>query len=190
MSEDDKSDDLLHIATGISTDQAKFLRRTCPSCGRDFKTDINQAQLQWAIAPAVQRIGPEIGLSLETNGESQDDNSEYLYCPYCEVRSAIAETFTEETVRYLRNILWREYVLPQINRVFSPLSDMGRSSGGLFSVTFEYNRGILPPRPLHGPELPDMKVIDFLCCGRKAKIAEHYDALAHCIYCGGRVVLI
>jgi hypothetical protein len=69
------------------------------------------------------------------------------------------------------------------------LEDMfpGRGhSGGMFSISLEFKAGRipLPPRPIHGPEPPDLTVIDFLCCGRKIKVADTWAGIEACVYCG------
>ena len=83
----------------------------------------------------------------------------------------------------------REVVLPMMRNAFSGLDDTG-SSGGFISVRFEYSRSMDPPRPFHGPEPPDMKIIKFLCCGKKAKVADNWYLIEGCIFCGTPVILI
>ena len=38
------------FAVSLKTDRDGFLRRCCPECGRDFKREINAADLQWELA--------------------------------------------------------------------------------------------------------------------------------------------
>ena len=101
---------------------------------------------------------------------------------------------TEETMTYLKRIVYREYVLPQLNRMFAGLADSfggSKRSGGLFSVSIEFNhsRAILPVRPIHGPEPSDMKIVTFLCCKKKIKLSEHWSDVPSCSFCGTRVLL-
>lgn len=183
------SEDNLRYGLSLSVDRDGFLRRTCPSCGRDFKTGIDRADLGSIIGPQIRRIEREIGapLSLETDEASEESIS----CPYCMFESGAAEMLPEETVRYLHRQLVREVVLPKVNQMFSAFGDGSHSrSGGLVSVSFEYSRSMLPPRPIHGPEPPDMKIVEFLCCGRKAKVARQRHQLKQCLYCKTPVALV
>ncbi|MDY6854522.1 MAG: hypothetical protein SWO11_07410 [Thermodesulfobacteriota bacterium] len=184
MDENGSSNNVL-ISLSLSMDKDRFLRRTCPSCGQDFKTETEEADIVWLLAPQIRRMGLEIGGVEEKN--SGHDN--YLYCPYCEQRSEATNTLTEETVNYTHRHLMREIVLPMTNKAFSGFNDLGKSTGGLFSINFEYSRGTLPPRPIHGPEPCDMIEVDFLCCGRKAKVIESWVSLKICIFCGKRIEL-
>ena len=155
-------------AASLKTDRDGFLRRCCPKCGRDFKTEINAADLQRELAAQCRRMGVEVG-------EESSVEPAQLRCPYCAHVAPPSEMHTEETVDYLKRLINREIVIPQLNRFTSDLEDKFSSrghSGGMFSISLEFNasRIALPPRPIHGPEPPDLIVIDFLCCGQKIKV--------------------
>lgn len=183
--EQDSSDSQLLFNVSISTDRDKFLRRTCPSCGRDFKTAANQADLAWALSTHSKRMGVEIGAT--SAGEEEDSAQQQLLCPYCLYSAEGSMMHTEETIEYLKRVVYRDYVLPMINRTFSGLEDsIGR--GGL--VSFEHNPTPIPPRPIHGPEPADMKIVDFLCCGKQMKIVDNWMDVSECIYCRAQVALI
>jgi uncharacterized Zn-finger protein len=175
----------VHIGLSLSMDKDSFLRRTCPSCGQDFKTETEVADIAWMLAPQIRRMGLEIGED-ETQNNSHDDN---LYCPYCGHQTEASNTFTEETVNYIHRHIMREIVLPMTNKAFSGFNGINKNTGGLISINFEYSRGTLPPRPIHGPEPCDMIEVDFLCCGRKAKVKEGWVSLSTCVFCGKRVEL-
>lgn len=181
----------VNFHVSLSTDRDGFLRRTCEACGRDFKTEIDPADLQWALSAQCQRMGLEVG------GEPESANviAETLRCPFCEHEAAGTEMHTPETVEYLRRIVYREYMLPQINKAFSGLEDtLGsqRSSGGFLSISlsFSHDRSLLPVRPMHGPEPADMKIVWFQCCGKRIKVPEGWSAIDVCSYCKAPVVLI
>lgn len=178
----------VRFAASIATDRDQFLRRTCPECGRDFKTEIDPSDLQWALATQCRRMGLEVG------GEDGDLGPSRIRCPYCAHEDSSAEMQTGETVEYLKRIVYREYVLPQMNQLFSGLEDSigsSGSSGGMFSISFEFkhNRAILPSRPFHGPEPADMKIINFTCCQKKIKVSESLMDIDLCSFCGQPVVL-
>ena len=137
-------------------------------------------------------MGLEIGAQ-----EMLSSQQESLRCPFCGHEAESSEMHTPETVEYLKRLVYRDYLLPVINQTFSGLEDSpgrpGRGSGrGLFtvSVTFQHNRVPLPPRPIHGPESPDMKVVEFLCCDRRIKVPEPWNAVEACTYCKSPVRLV
>ena len=182
-----QSDNKVYSLSFGSPDRDHFFRRTCPSCGRDFKTEIDESDLQWPVAPEIRRIGLDPGAKQE--GIETDPETEiYLHCPYCEHRAEVGNTLTEEHGRFLNRHLMREVLLRTVNDMFSGLENIGRRSGGL--VRFENHRSPQPPRPILGPDPPDMKIIEFLCCNRKAKVAERWYMVSKCIYCGSPVTLI
>lgn len=173
------------ISLSLSMDKDHFLRRTCPSCGQDFKTVTDEADIVWLMAPQIRRMGLEIG-GAETNGNEHEDR---LYCPYCGYSTELSKTLTEETTNYIHRHIMREIVLPMTNKAFSGFDDISRNTGGLISISFEHSRGTLPPRPIHGPEPSDMIEVEFLCCGQKAKVIEGWANLNVCIFCGTKVTL-
>jgi hypothetical protein len=194
--EPDSSDSQLQFNVSISTDRDKFLRRTCPSCGRDFKTSIDPADLAWALSAQIKRMGLEIGAV--PAGEGEDTPQLQLLCPYCHHGAEGSEMHTEETIEYLKRFVYRDYVVPMINKTFSDLEDsIGRGGGGgggggfiSVSMSFEHEPIPIPPRPMHGPEPADMKIVDFLCCGKQMKVADSWMDVSECIYCRTQVALI
>jgi len=190
--EQDSSDSKIQFNVSISTDRDKFLRRTCPSCGRDFKTAIDPADLAWALSTQIRRMGLEIGAVPDDEIEAPQHQ---LLCPYCQHSSKASEMHTKETIEYLKRFVYRDYVVPMINKTFSDLEDSigGGSRGGGFisvSVSFKHEPIPIPPRPIHGPEPADMQIVDFLCCGKQIKIADSWADVTECIYCRTRVALI
>jgi len=190
---DSPPEDQLQLSISFSTDRDGFWRRTCPSCGRDFKTDYEEANLASVLAPQFRRMEREIGVSPPGEGEGPTPPEGHFACPYFGDESPHGEMLTEEAVRYLHRLLMREIVIPRFNQAISRgLGGSGRSrdSGRLVSMTLEHHRSLRPCRPIHGPEPPDMKVVDFLCCGRKAKIEKRWYSLKKCIYCQTSITLI
>jgi len=183
--DEDETQNNVHLSLSLSMDKDRFLRRTCPSCGQDFKTETNEADIKWMLAPQIRRMGLEIGGD-ETQNNRHEDN---LHCPYCEHQTEASNTFTEETINYIHRHIMREIILPMTNKAFSGFNDLNKNTGGFISISFEYSKGNLPPRPIHGPEPCDMIEVDFLCCGRKAKVLESWISLSTCIFCGKRVEL-
>lgn len=185
----DDPDNHVQFAVSLRPDRDGFLRRSCPACGRDFKTEINTADLQWELAAQCRRMGVDVG------EEPNESEPAQLRCPYCAHVAAPSEMHTEETIAYLKRLVHREVVIPRLNRFTSDLEGMfpgGRHSGGLVSISLEFNRSriALPPRPIHGPEPPDLKVIDFLCCRKKIKVSDAWAGIDACVYCGTTIAVL
>jgi len=189
---EDSSDNKIQFEVSIATDRDQFLRRTCPSCGRDFKTVIDPADLAWALSAQIKRMGLDIG-AVPDGDEAATPNQ--LICPYCQHSAEANEMHTEETIEYLKRFVYRDYVVPMLNSTFSGLEDSiggGQSGGGFLSVSvsFKHEPMPIPPRPIHGPEPADMKIVDFLCCEKQIKVADTWVELDECIYCRTRVTLM
>lgn len=192
MEDESQTDDKVQFTLSISTDRDHFFRRTCPSCGRDFKTEIDPADLAWALGSQIRRVSLEIGVNLASLAEGLPPDN--LHCPYCQHLAEASEMHTEETIEYLKRFAYRDYILPMIDKMFSDLADSfgGSNSGGGFislSISFQHERSVLPPRPIHGPEPADMKIVEFLCCGRKIKVRDPWNDVSLCTYCGEPVTL-
>ena len=189
----DSSERQVQFSLEISTDRDRFLRRTCPSCARDFKTEIDPADLAWALNSQIQRVSEEVGVSPAEI--AQEGTPDELRCPYCQHTAEASDMHTEETIEYLKMFAYRDYAMPMIDRMLSDFGDsFGNRGGGggliSISISFEHQRRPVPPRPIHGPEPGDMKIINFLCCGKKIKVADRWGDVTLCIYCGTQVALI
>jgi len=189
-----EAEDVVRCQLTFNVDRDGFFRRTCPSCGRDFKTQVNEADLVASLQPAFRQIGLEIGAEL--SGEREEEAQEHLYCPYCEHYAESGDMLTQTLVSYFERYAMREYVLPVVNKMFSNAADAfggigrGSSKGSIsFEIIFEHHRSVLPPRPISGPEPPDMTIVELLCCGKRAKILDGWHDLRLCPYCGTRVLL-
>lgn len=195
MATEGEPEDTIRFHLTFSLDRDRFFRRSCPSCGRDFKTNVSEADLVTSLQPAFRQMGLEIGSASPESLKDIDQVSQYLFCPYCGHRAESADMLTQTFRSYLRRYAMREYILPQLNKMLSGFSDsfrnIGRgSSRGLISmkVSFEHNRALLPPRPICGPEPPDMITIDLLCCGEKVKILDSWHSSLVCPHCGETVL--
>jgi hypothetical protein len=188
----DSSENQVRFSISISTDRDSFLRRTCPSCGRDFKTEIDPTDLAWALSSQIQRMGIDIGAAPAGEERAAQD---FLLCPYCHHSAKASEIHTGETIEYLKHFAYREYVVPMLNKTFSELEDSlgGGNSGGGFisiSVNFKHEPIPVPPRPIHGPEPADMKIVEFLCCGKQIKVLDQCMDVNECVYCRTQVALL
>lgn len=186
-------DDSARFSITFALDKDEFLRRTCPSCGRDFKTQADPADLSSILQPAFRRIETEIGeISLATaEGES---NPLYLSCPYCNHRAESGDMLTERFQIYLKRFIIREYVLPKVNSMFSDFAEGLKSTSKSNSfIKIELKADFdktLPPRPISGPESPDMTKVEMLCCGRMIKVYDGWFGLEKCPFCETEVRII
>lgn len=183
--------DEIRFSMTYSLDRDKFFRRECPNCGRQFKTQADEDALVSSIRPIFREAGLDFG-ELDTN----DEDPPQLICPYCEQTAPSSEMLTSTFVRYIERYIYREYVYPMIHQILSGFSDKlnrssRRSSGGLisFEISSDYSRAIPPPRPISGPEPPDMTAVDMLCCGKSIKIMDAWYGLDRCPYCASQVIL-
>lgn len=176
-------DHLINLSFSLASD-GKYLRRTCPDCGLDFKTETSPEQYASMLNPAIQRVGREYGIDLATEGGSSDESSE-LHCPYCGSASPQQDTHTEETVSVIHRIAYREIIAPMVREMFSGMDDI---DGGMISISFSGGNTPLPPRPIHGPEPEDLCEVRYSCCRQGAKINAKWLGLVTCPYCGRRAV--
>jgi hypothetical protein len=190
VSDSDDDSKTVSLSVSIGTDRDGFLRRECVSCGREFKTEIDASDLTWALAAECERAGLEVGMTA-----ADDELAPRLRCPFCGHDAPGTEMHTPETVDYMKRLVYREYVVPMLNQFTADLEkSFGRRgrSGGLFSISMEFkgSHEISPVRPMHGPESPDMKIIQFLCCGKRIKLPEAWWDVETCPYCGRGVLIV
>ena len=178
----------------FSIDRKGFFRRTCPSCGRDFKTQVSDADFASSLQPTITRLEAEIGERFQP--ETHQTVTEYLYCPYCQHHAEASEMLTETFSAYLKRQLMREYVLPKGYQALKDAVDLFQGlnqnrSQRLFSIsiTSKYEQPMLPTQPISGPEPPDMTIVELLCCGKKVKVLDGWMGIERCPYCGTWVTL-
>ena len=186
-------DQLVHFSITFALDKDEFLRRTCPSCGRCFKTKISPDDLASVLQPAFKRIEKEIG-EINLTSEQGKVEPQYLTCPYCFHRTESGEMLSEEFHTYLKRFVIREYVMPKIKKMLSDfaggINSTSRSNSFIkIEVKADFDN-ILPPRPISGPEPPDMTKVDMLCCGNAIKIYDGWFDLEECPFCGTKVQII
>ena len=79
--EDGVADDehLINLSFSLASDDV-FLRRTCPECGLDFKTETSPDQYASLLNPAIHRVGREYGVDL-SGEESLSEEEGQLHFP-------------------------------------------------------------------------------------------------------------
>lgn len=195
MSEEQDQSTTKSYSVTFSLDRGKFFRRECSSCGRHFKTEASDAELAHILQPVFSRIEAENKTVETSEGQTIEPTTKTItYCPYCGHQDDSSEMLTIEFQEYLKRYAYREIVLPQIRKMFSGLSNsFGQNRGHsrtLFSVEvkFEASDDTLAPRPIAGPEPPDMLNVKLHCCGKRAKILDGWYGSISCPYCGTIVI--
>jgi hypothetical protein len=196
MDDPKDSEDVKKYGLTFSLDRDRFFRRSCSNCGLSFKTKATLADIATAIQPTFREVGQDFGESLEVQLTSDGEEGEnQLFCPYCGQNDKANNMLTDELSRYIKHYLMREYVFPKINGLLSEFSDslsrQTRQPNALFPIEIigDFRRTILPPRPISGPEPPDMIAVHFLCCDKYAKILENWIPMIICPFCGTQTVL-
>ena len=190
---DDQSRSVETFHFSYSLDRKNFFRRACPKCGLEFKTKAEPGEIASILQPAFRQMGLEIGESPESD-EDRDEVKSYFICPYCGEQSEASDFLTQDFNRYLERYVYCEVILPRINGMFEDLADSigyQKSGGGFLSIelSMEFNRSLNPPRPISGPEPPDMKIVDLFCCNKEIKILDNWNCGIYCPYCSSFEVL-
>jgi len=200
MAEDDQdenqdpTDEQIRFSLTISLDRDSYFRRACPSCGLEFKTESTPADFAWALELQLRRVSDEMGVDPASVVEEAPKAA--LRCPYCQHAAESSDMHTAETVAFLRRFAMREYALPKLHKMLADFAESmgrGRSGGGGFisvSISVKHERSPLPPRPIYGPDAPDMVTVHFLCCDKKIKVAEGWTDIGSCTYCGTQVSVV
>ena len=196
MPDESESPQKTQYSLSFSLDRDNFLRRECPSCGRHFKTKVEPADLVAIVQPAFRQAGQDIGEVRPGGGMGNNEESPALLrCPYCGFVAEASEMITAALADYIKRYIYREVLLPKVDRLFSDVErsfnrPRSRSRGFLsLEVTFKHEDIMLPPRPISGPEPPDMTTVDLMCCGKQIKILDGWCDVITCPHCSTADVL-
>lgn len=177
----------INLSLSVSTDGGNFLRQTCPSCGLDFKTEVDPAGLAHLLAPQVDRIGQEIGV--RTDPLVGETSGALTRCPYCGFEATQEELMTDELESYVEGVVTEMVVRPSLDKLFGTFADGLNFSGGLVNVKTSFHRSAHPPQPVHGPEPPDLVAISLACCNRRIKVLEAWRHFDRCPYCSTQILV-
>lgn len=147
----------------VPLDSDGFVRRECPTCGREFK---------W--------------FSLRAEGTPADwVDPESYYCPYCGVPASGDAWFTQAQLVDAQQVA-AEYASEAIRDELDDLARSVNRQGGLLRM--EVSGGdpdAVPPPPLSEPN--DMVAVAPPCHPfEPVKILEGWDEPLHCLVCGAR----
>lgn len=137
-----------------------FLRRECPTCGREFKW--------WSHNAA--------------GTPSDAESASFYFCPYCGAESDADSWWTQGQLAFA------EAAVPGrvVRHVADELDEVARkSSGGLISFSVERGPEPGPPEPLFEPN--DMGVVEPPCHPNEPlKVVEDWSSPLHCLVCGSK----
>ncbi len=155
------SDDEVTLGMSVPLDSDGFLRRECPTCEREFK---------WR--PSEDDDGEDEALSPDGG----------YFCPYCAIQAPTGHWLTKAQVELAHNIVATEVLGPMLKDFNRDLRKIGRRSGGLISVSADYD-GPDPMEPL--TEDDDMRRVDFECHpSEPLKVLDDWAGPVHCLVCG------
>ena len=146
------------LSVGLPLDTEGFLRRECPTCGREFK---------WFA-------------SVEGDGEPPHDGG--YFCPYCGIQAPPDAWFTTAQIEYANNLVAREIVGPELDKFKREFDRFGRSSGGFIRTSARVE---VPDALDPLTETDDMHVVVFNCHPTEPlKVADDWIGELHCLICG------
>jgi hypothetical protein len=165
--------DEVRLSMSLPLDGEGFLRRECPTCEREFK---------WLPSP-----DPEDDEDVAATTESAEAPESY-YCPYCAVSAPPDTWMTKAQVAAAEEIVRRELIDPQLDKLAREVNRLNRKSGGLIGIEVGLERG--KPEPAPGLDDPDdMRRVDFTCHpAEPVKVLDDWDRPVHCLICGEPVV--
>ena len=147
------------IEMSVPLDDDGFLRRACPTCGREFK---------W------------LHTKTDDDADSASDSPDY-FCPYCGVNADSDQWWTGAQLAAIEAVVMDEVVEPEVDGLRRQADSISKASGGLLSLDIEVDRETVPA--LQEPN--DMTKIDFTCHpSGPVKIVESWVGPVHCLTCG------
>jgi hypothetical protein len=158
--------DEVQLAMSLPLDSDGFLRRECPTCEHEFK---------W-----LPSLDPEA--DEETTGAAEAPES--YCCPYCAVTAPPDAWLTKAQVAAMEEIVQRELIDPELDKLAREVDRLNRSSGGLIGIEVRFEREEPEPAPeLDEPD--DMRRVDFNCHpAEPVKVLDDWDGPVHCLSCG------
>lgn len=148
------------LGMSVPLDSDGFLRRECPTCEREFK---------WLPSP-------------DGEAESTEPPDGGYFCPYCAIQAPDGSWFTQAQIDLAQSTVANEVVGPMLQDFTRDLGNIGRRSGGMFTVSASYDA---PDQMDPLTEADDMKRVDFECHpAEPVKVLDDWDRQVHCLICG------
>jgi len=158
--------DEISLSMSLPLDRDGFLRRECPTCEREFK---------WL--PSQEDEEPSAAQGEEPAPES-------YFCPYCAISAPIDAWLTKAQVAAMHEIVRRELIDPEMDKLEREIEKLNRSSGGLIGIEATLERD--EPEPASDlSETDDMRRVDFDChAAEPVKVLDDWVGAVHCLVCG------
>jgi len=147
----------IEISMTLPLDSDGFLRRECPYCKREFKVFPSQ----------------------EENVVEKETVILELFCPYCGQSAAKNSWWTQEQLRYAKEIALKKVLEPELEGFGKSLESISRGS----FVKVRTEKPSFKTPKIH-EEADDMKLLDLPCCNERIKFEENWKGDVHCIICG------
>jgi hypothetical protein len=153
--------DEINLSMSLPLDADGFLRRECPTCGREFKWFADQAQ------DSLSEPVPDAG----------------YHCPLCDVQAPEDSWWTQAQAELARDIAAKAVLGPEMEKLADTIT---RSGGGMIEMRMD-----VPdlPEPRTLSESDDMRRVDFECHpSEPVKVPDDWTAVVHCLICGAPAV--
>jgi hypothetical protein len=145
----------IQIPISLPLDSDGFLRRECPTCGREFK---------WRPTPE------------EEQGEAAPESG-YL-CPYCAVQAPLDSWWTKPQLEAVSSTAYQKVVKPALDDMAKSMESASTESIKITTTTTE------PPEPPPLSEPDDMRRVEFACHpAEPIKVVDTWSHQVHCIVC-------
>lgn len=178
MADDDST---VRVEIGISVDDDRYVRQSCPSCALEFKLQGDEADFKDVLGWWASRALRDSGINSDAGIPTKK-----LGCPYCCDRADRQDFLHEETRAYVRRIAVREVAEPLI---FRHLKEMERTFSGGFVTFRAVGTDTRSPRPISGPEPNDMVRVLCTACDVRFKLMEGWVDPVYCPACFTALVL-
>lgn len=185
MSATEQDNNIRKYRITFPVDDDRYFRHSCDACGLHFKLAVDPSQFAPILSSPFEEL---FDGSEDVQSEAYDTEQTHLTCPYCGYTGNSQDMHTEELVNYAIALIRREFIERQFRRMFAPFEGVAPTDG-LFSISISATTSPLSVQPIIGPELPDMKAIRLICCGKSAKILSHWFDIIHCPYCSSKTIL-
>lgn len=165
----------------LPLDEGGFFRRECPFCVKQFKIHITSEELQRLAEKGIQSYLTEQRDVPEEDDEEKAIEEEF-FCPYCGQQAGVKSWWTQEQHACMH--VFAKNIMARIvnENLINPLSRMGGSGNGLFSISF-HGQEMEEHEPWISPETNDMEVFNLPCCETKMKI-QPQEGPVRCFQCG------
>lgn len=154
------SDDQVELGMSLPLDLDGFLRRECPTCGREFKAFVDP----------------------DEDDDAEPDSDEGYFCPYCGVQAPGDAWWTKAQLELAESIIVAQVVGPAVKDLDESFKNLTRRSQGMVRTSVKYDE---PEEADPLTEEDDMRRVDFGCHPTQPlKVLDDWRKPARCYICG------